>query len=134
VRFIPSIDQGPALHGVNALQIADEITALRKLEGGPEKLVLLFQSKLAGPGYDLASDQKSLDPLHEGFPRQRPGQKIILMATVAVASEIRIVFVKPDFTAALLREPLGAGHQDPFTGSILSGQLGESAALWGAVF
>jgi hypothetical protein len=37
-----------------------------------------------------------------------------------VASKIRIVFVKADFAAALLREALGAGHEDPFTGSILS--------------
>src|SRR4051812_26307878 len=96
MRLVARIDNRPPLHRIDTLQFAEEIAPLRYLKGGRDKSIFRFHRELSRPGNDLARDQKRLNPIGEIVPRQRTGQQVILMAAVAMAQEIRVVFVKPN--------------------------------------
>jgi len=66
--FISGIDDGPALHGIDALQLEEEVAALADLESRLEKLVFILPAKFARAAHDLAGDQEGHKTLAERLP------------------------------------------------------------------
>src|SRR5439155_1958329 len=133
VRLIAGIDDGPTLHRIDALQFAEKIAPLRDLEAGRNEFVLGLDGKLAGAGKNLARDQKRLNSLRQRFPGERTREQVIFMAAVAVAVEVRVVFVEPDADAALFGEMSRAGHQDALAGAVVGDQFLKGSALRRAI-
>src|SRR5207253_10640974 len=129
VWLIPSIDDGPALHRIDALQFTEKIAALGDLEALRQEFVLGLHRELSRAGKNLTRDKKSLNPLRQRFPRQRPREQVILVATVTVTAEVRVVFVEADGHAALLGQVPRASHQNAFPGAVMRDQLIERATL-----
>lgn len=134
VRFVAGIDKGTALHGIDALQLGEKITALGDLEVVGKEAVFGFDGELAGAGEDLSGDQEGLDGIGEEVPGEGAGDQVIFVATVAVSVEVGVVFVEPDGVTAEPGEGFGAGHGEAFAGAVVGDEVIGIGAFGGAVF
>ena len=134
MRLVARVDEGPPLHRIDALQLAEKVAALRNLKARRKKLILGLDCELARAGKNLPGHQERLDALRQCFPGERTGQKIVFVAAVAVAAEVGIVFVQADGDAALLGEMVGASDQNTLARAVVRDQFVERAAFRGAVF
>jgi hypothetical protein len=62
------------------------------------------------------------------------GQKVIFVAPVAMAKEIRVILVEADGGAERFGKVLRAGHQDAFPGPVVEDQVREGGAFGCAIF
>src|SRR5437660_296855 len=94
VRLVTRIDDGPPLHGIDALQGEEKIAALADLKSRLEEPVFLFPPKFTGAAHDLARHEESFDAVAKSIPAKGARHEIIFVATVAVPREIGVVFVE----------------------------------------
>ena len=98
MRFVPRVDQGPAVHCVNAHQHAEKIRALRNLKYPRlSRRALRFDTHLAGASEDLARDEKRQNARDDPVPCDLATYQVIVVTAVTVADKIGVVLVKTDF-------------------------------------
>ncbi len=92
---------------------------------------------LARARENLPRDQEGQHVADHPFPRHVAVHQVIVVATVAVADEIRVVLVKPDLAAIgrelLVASPGALGH-DPFARLVLRDQLAQGRAFRRRIF
>src|SRR5262249_31408198 len=131
---IAGIDNGPALHGIDALELEEKITSLRDLKSRFQKAIFLFPAEFAGATNNLACHQERDQRLAQSLPLQTAGQQIVVMATVAMAAKISVVLVKPDGVVRALIQIPGAVHQELVSGVVLLQMFQERTAFGRAIF
>jgi hypothetical protein len=129
VRLVARINQGPAVHRVDADQLGEEIGALRNLEAAGAAVVLAFPADLARAGVELARDEERRHGVHEAFPRDDAGDEVVVVAAVAVAAEIGVVLVELDRAGAAARDLARAFLEQALARLVLRDDVHQRGAL-----
>jgi hypothetical protein len=95
MRFISGIDDRPTVHRVDRAEHAEEIRSLGELvDARLTDLILSLDPELSRAGEDLTRDQERHDIPYESIPRNMAAHQIVVVTAVAVAYEVRVVFVQ----------------------------------------
>src|SRR5438046_493173 len=135
--LITRVYQRSPVHRVDAHDYTEKIGALRDLIIARLALpALRLYTHFAGAGKNLSSNKKRQNTGDDLVPRNVATHQVIVVTTVTMPGEVRIVLVEANFVTGrqLLISAPCAFCKNALAGFVLSYDLTKRCALWRGVF